>query len=140
MSLPRWILVGLVSGVVSVFLFQQNAVRLLPMLGLHDDPVVWPLAVWGGIWGALLAGALARLEGKRLVLAATAFGALLPTLVTVLLLAAFRGQPVVTGIVPLAILVAALVNAAWGLGTGIGLALFGRPGLFGGSDRHRREA
>ena len=40
MSLPRWILVGLVSGVVSVFLFQQSAVRLLPMLGLHDDPVV----------------------------------------------------------------------------------------------------
>jgi hypothetical protein len=32
-----------------------------------------------------------------------------------------------TGIVPLAILAAAFLNGAWGLGTGIGLALFGRP-------------
>ena len=37
-----------------------------------------------------------------------------------------RGHPSVTGVVPLAILAAAFLNGAWGLGSGIGLALFGR--------------
>lgn len=120
----RWILVGLVSGVVSVLVFQQSAVKLMPMLGL-DGMLLWPLAVWGGVWGALLAAALKRLEGKRLIVGAALFGAVVPTLLAMVIIGPLRGQPAVTGIVPLAILVAAVINGAWGLGTGIGLALFG---------------
>lgn len=125
-DLPRWILVGVAGGAVSVLVFQQSALALLGLLGIAGMPVMWPLAVWGGVWGALLAAALGRLEGKRLIIGAAVFGALLPTLVALLLAAPLMGQPVVTGIVPLAILAAAFVNAAWGLGTGLGLALFGR--------------
>jgi hypothetical protein len=125
-DLPRWIVVGLVSGAGSVLVFQQGALALLQLLGLRGVPVLWPLLVWGAIWGALLAAALGRLEGKRLVAAAAAFGAALPTLVALAWVAPLQGQPPVTGIVPLAILAAAFVNGAWGLGTGIGLALFGR--------------
>lgn len=125
-ELPRWIFVGLVSGTASVLLFQHSALGLFQLLGFKGAPALWPLAAWGAIWGALLAAALGRLGGKRLILGAALFGAVLPTLAAVLLVAPLKGQPVVTGVVPLAILVAALVNAAWGLAAGIGLALFGR--------------
>lgn len=124
-GLARWILVGLASGVVSVLLFQQSAARLLPVLGFDAMPLLWPLAVWGGIWGALLAAAVSRLTGKRLILAAALFGAVVPTLLALAIVGPLRGQPAVTGVVPLAILVAALVNGAWGFATGVGLALFG---------------
>lgn len=126
-ELPRWILVGAASGAVSVLVFQQSALALLRLLGFADMPMPWPLVVWGALWGTLLAAALGRLEGKRLIVGGALFGAVLPTLVALLFAAPLRGQPVVTGVVPLAILAAAFVNAAWGLGTGVGLTLFGRP-------------
>jgi hypothetical protein len=143
-DLPRWLLAGLASGVVSVLVFQHGALGLLQMLGLRGMPVLWPLAIWGGMWGALLAAALGRFEGKRLVIGAAIFGAVLPTLAALAWVAPLQGQPVVTGVVPLAILAAAAVNGAWGLGTGIGLALFGRPrhpqGSTGVSHGDRRKA
>jgi hypothetical protein len=113
-GLGRWILVGLLSGAVSVLVFPDGAFGPLPP------------AAWGAAWGALLAASLGRLKGKRLILAAALFGAVLPTLVALLVLAPVRGQPPVTGVVPLAILAAVVVNAAWGFATGVGLALFGR--------------
>lgn len=119
-------LAGLVSGTAAVLLFQHSALGLFELLGFRGAPPLWPLAAWGAVWGALLAATLGRLEGKRLILGAALFGAVLPTLAAVLLVAPLKGQPAVTGVVPLAILVAALVNAAWGLAAGIGLALFGR--------------
>lgn len=125
-ELPRWLLAGMLSGVASVLLFEQAALRLLGLLGLGNELLLWPLVVWGGAWGVLLAAALGRLSGTRLILAAAALGAAVPTLVALVLVAPLHGQPVVTGVVPLAILVAAVVNGAWGLGTGTGLALFGR--------------
>jgi hypothetical protein len=125
-ELPRWLLAGMLSGAVSVLVFEQAALRLLGLLGLGDGLLLWPLVVWGGAWGVLLAAALGRLSGKRLILAAAALGATVPTLVALVLIAPLHGQPAVTGVVPLAILVAGVVNGAWGLGTGTGLALFGR--------------
>jgi hypothetical protein len=113
-ELPRWVVVGALSGTVSTIIFPHGAF----------GPV--PLAVWGAIWGALLAATLGRLTGKRLILAAAGFGALVPTLVALAFVARLHGQPPVTGVVPSAILVAAVVNGAWGFATGIGLALFGR--------------
>jgi hypothetical protein len=38
-----------------------------------------------------------------------------------------KGQPMAAGFAPMAMLVGPIVNAAWGLGTGIGLVLFGQP-------------
>lgn len=114
-DLPRWVGTGAIAGAVSVLIVQYVAPA--PLHGL---------ALWGAIWGALLAATLARLGGARLVLAAAAFGAVLPTIVAFALLAPQRGQPTVTGVVPLAVIQAVLVNAAWGTGTGLGLAFFGR--------------
>lgn len=145
-DLPRWIGTGAIAGAVSVLIFQQGALALLRAFGLSElapysmestgpwgVPALLWFAFWGAIWGAVLAATLARLDGERLVLGAVAFGAVLPTLVAFILLASLRGQPTVTGVVPLALLTAALVNGAWGLGTGLGLVFFGRPRMNGTS-------
>jgi hypothetical protein len=138
-ELSRWIIVGFVSGAASVLVFHQGAVALLQALELiarspysmqptspWGVPQVWSITFWGGLWGVVLAATLARLEGARLVLAALVFGAVLPTLVAWFVVAPLKGQPMAGGLVPMAMAAAVIVNGAWGLGTGIGLALFGR--------------
>jgi hypothetical protein len=139
-ELSRWVMVGILSGAASVLVFHQGAAALLNALELSGHapystqptspwgvPQVWSITFWGGLWGALLAATLARLEGAPLLLGALAFGAVLPTLVAWFVVAPLKGQPMAGGLVPMAMAVALVVNGAWGLGTGIGLALFGRP-------------
>jgi len=70
---------------------------------------------------------LARLDGARLVAAATIFGAIFPTLVAWFVVAPLKGNPAAGGFVPAAMLIGPIVNGAWGLGTGLGLARFGKP-------------
>ena len=138
LQLPRWLIVGFISGAVSVLLFHQGTAALLHTLELTPRapysmdgtaplgiPLVWSLAFWGGVWGALLAATLARLRGGAFIVGAAIFGAVLPTLVAWFVVAALKGQPIAAGFAPMAMLVGPIVNAAWGLGTGIGLALFG---------------
>ncbi|OGA56339.1 MAG: hypothetical protein A3G81_34225 [Betaproteobacteria bacterium RIFCSPLOWO2_12_FULL_65_14] len=124
----------------SVLAFHQRAAALLYALDLTARapysmqptspwgvPQVWSITFWGALWGALLAASLARLDGVRLLLSALAFGAVLPTLVAWFFVAPLKGQPMAGGLVPMAMTAAIILNGAWGLGTGIGLALFGRP-------------
>jgi hypothetical protein len=80
------------------------------------------------LWGAALAALFARLHGARLLLAALAFGAFFPTLVAWFIVAPLKGQPMAAGFAPAAMWIGAFLNGAWGLGTGAGLALFGRLG------------
>lgn len=140
-NLGRWIVVGFLSGAVSVLLCHQVIAALLHALGITPrvpysmqptPPLgvaqVWSLAFWGGVWGVALAAALRRYVDGALVIAATIFGAILPSLVAWTVVAALKGQPLFAGGAPKALAVGLLVNAAWGLGTGTGLALFGRPG------------
>ena len=135
----RWAMVGFLAGAASVLVFHQGAVALFHQLGLtareaysvHPTrpwsvPVVWSLAFWGGIWGIVLSLALERLEGARLLVAALVFGAVLPTLVAWFVVAPLKGQPMGGGFAPAGVALALVANGLWGLGTGIGLALFGR--------------
>ncbi|HEY5899667.1 MAG TPA: hypothetical protein VIV54_19030 [Burkholderiales bacterium] len=137
-ELPRWLVIGFVSGAVAVLVFHQGALALLHALDLSPRgpysfaptrpfgiPALWSLAFWGGVWGIVLALALQRLHDAGLLIAATVFGALLPTLVAWFVVAPLKGQPIAAGFVPMAMLVGPIVNAAWGFGTGLGLALFG---------------
>ena len=139
-ELPRWIIVGFVAGALSVLVFHQGAAALLHALDLTPRapyslqptrplgvPQLTSIAFWGGLWGILLAATFARLQGARLILAATIFGAILPTLVAWFVVAPLKGQPMAAGFVPAAMIIGPIVNAAWGLGTGLGLATFGRP-------------
>ncbi|HZN99867.1 MAG TPA: hypothetical protein VFB93_01595 [Burkholderiales bacterium] len=139
-ELPRWIVVGFIAGALSVVLFHQGAAALLHALELTPRapfsmqptqplgvPQLVSIAFWGGVWGALLAASLARLDGARLIVAATIFGAIFPTLVAWFVVAPLKGQPMAGGFAPAAMMIGPIVNGAWGLGTGLGLALFGRP-------------
>ena len=133
----RLLLVGFISGAIAVLVFHQGAAAILHALALTPRapysmnataplgvPQLWSIAFWGGVWGVVLAAALARLHGAALIIAATLFGAVLPTLVAWFVVAPLKGQPIAAGFVPAAMLIGPIVNAAWGLGTGLGLALF----------------
>lgn len=137
-ELSRWLVVGFLSGAVSVLVFHQGTVALFHLLELTGRqpyslqatppwgvPQVWSLAFWGGVWGVLLAASLARLQGARLLAAAAAFGAILPTLVAWFVVAPLKGQPAAGGFAAAAMTLALVANGLWGLGTGIGLAVFG---------------
>jgi len=140
-ELGRWLAVGFVSGFLAVLVFHQGAAGILHALHVTSRapfsmqatqpfgvPQVFSLAFWGGVWGVILAMSFVRLHGARLIAAATVFGAILPTLVAWFVVAPLKGAPMAAGWVPAAMLVGPIVNAAWGLGTGIGLELFGRRG------------
>lgn len=139
-ELARWLVIGALSGAISVLLFHQGMAALLHALGLAAAapysmqpthplgvPALWSIVFWGGVWGAILAATLSRLDGARLLLAALLFGAVFPTLVAWLVVAPLKGQALAAGFVPAHMAVGLLLNGAWGLGTGIGLALLGRP-------------
>jgi hypothetical protein len=139
-GLGRWIGVGAISGGLAVIVLHQGLAALLYAMGVTQRmpysmqptsplsvPQLWSLVFWGALWGAALAAALRRFAGPGLIVAATIFGAILPTLVAWTVVASLKGQPLFAGGVPQAMAVGVLVNAAWGLGTGIGLALLGRP-------------
>ena len=132
----RWLAAGFIFGAISVVLFHQGAFALLHAIQLTPRapysmqptaplgvPVLLSIAFWGGVWGVVLAALLARLEGAALVLAALVFGALAPTLVAWFVVAPLKGQPVAAGWAPAGMAVGLIVNGAWGLGTGLGLAL-----------------
>jgi hypothetical protein len=138
-ALPRWLIVGFVSGALSVLILHQGAAALLHVFALAPSPpysmnatapfgipALWSLAFWGGIWGVLLAAALARVHGAAFIVGAALFGAVLPTLVAWFVVAPLKGQPTAAGFAPMAMAIGPIVNAAWGLGTGIGLALLGQ--------------
>ena len=138
-ALSRWAVVGFLSGAVAVLIFHQGTVALFHLLDFTNRqpwvlqptrpwgvPQLWSLAFWGGVWGIALAVALARLEGARLLGAALVFGAILPTLVAWFVVAPLKGQPLGGGFAPASVALALIANGLWGLGTGIGLQLFGR--------------
>jgi hypothetical protein len=137
--LSRWIVVGFIAGALAVLIFHQGAAAVLYTLELTKRapfsmqatqpfgvPQLASIAFWGGVWGMLLAATLARLDGARLVVASAIFGAIFPTLVAWFIVAPLKGQPMAAGFVPASMLIGPIVNGAWGLGTGIGLAWLGR--------------
>jgi hypothetical protein len=136
----RWLIGGFIFGALAVLVFHQGALALLHAAGITDRaafpmqstapfglPQIWSSTLWGGLWGVLLAAAVHRLEGARLVVAATLFGLVLPTLAAWFMVAAIKGQPLAAGFAPKAMMLGPLVNGAWGLGTGLGLAALARP-------------
>ena len=159
--LGRWLAVGFLAGALSVLIFHQGAVALMHALHMTERtpyamqatqpfgvPQVWSLAFWGGVWGLLFAALLRHLDDEPLVLISLLLGAALPTLVAWFVVAPLKGQPIAAGFEPTAMAFGIIVNAAWGLGTGIGLALLGRrrpvdrrnaPGRRARADRRRTD-
>jgi hypothetical protein len=136
----RTLVVGFIAGAVAVLVFHQGALAMLHSLGFSPRapysvqltapwgvPQVWSLTFWGGVWGVILAAIFGRLDGPPLVWWSVLFGAIVPTLVVWFVLAPLKGQPVMAGGDLHAMATGLIVNAAWGLGTGLGLLIFGHP-------------
>lgn len=134
----KLLLLGFIAGALATLLFHQSAWYLLNQAGvIPPDRPAWPLdpippfdvpsiiskAFWGGLWGALLALFLARIEGAAYWLSWIVVGAVAPSLVAMYVVPLVKGLPV-SEFWPRAG-IAGTVNAAWGLGTGIFLRLFG---------------
>jgi hypothetical protein len=136
-SSAAWLGMGFIAGVIGVLVFHQLALAALHAAGItpgvaYSTKVTPPFglpqfvsaAFWGGVWGVLAAALFRRSWGARLVVSLLVFGAIAPTLVAWFMVAPLKGAPVAGGFRPAAMMVAPIVNAAWGLGTGLVLAWF----------------
>jgi hypothetical protein len=135
----RWLVTAFIAGALSVLVFHQGAFALMNGAGLTHHaiystqatapigiPQIWSITFWGGVWGVVFAAIFRGLQGVALVIAAIIFGALVLSAFAWFVVAPLKGQGLAGGGVPMSMLDAMIVNGAWGFGTGLGLALFGR--------------
>jgi hypothetical protein len=141
------LLFGFLAGFLATLIFHQLTLAFLRGVGLapfgpfsmtatqpFGVPAVFSLSFWGGIWGipfALVDGTFPRRTGYWI----TAFllGAILPSLVALLVVLPLKGRPMGGGWHLPLLVTAFLVNGIWGVGTGIFLKV-----LRGWSGRLRR--
>ena len=133
-------LLAFVAGFASTLLFHQGLLFFLHSAGLSPR-AAWPmkavpplgvpqvisLAFWGGIWAVALLPLLARWQGSwQELLAWAVAGAVLPSLVALLVVMPLKGGRVAGGGDPKLIAGALLLNGVWGLGTALLLRLLRR--------------
>jgi hypothetical protein len=134
---PPWVARGLVAGLLAALTFRPAALLLLsladlappPSLGLKPVPplTVPPVAfvaLWGALWGCVLALLLPRRDrGRRYWLAGPLLGAALPTGAALAIVLASGGPGALAGAAAwVDVAVGLAVNAAWGLGLALFLA------------------
>jgi hypothetical protein len=136
MKWVRWF----VAGALAVPLFHQVVLMLLhaadvvPRAAFSMEatepfgvPQVISLSFWGGIWGVILGGVLARRTADASYwIVAIVFGAIAPTLVALFVANPLKGRAV--GGDAKAFAVGALLNGAWGLGTALIFRLLSKVG------------
>ena len=117
------------AGFLSTLVFHQGTLAVLHKLGYWPKPA-WPmnttgplhvpavisLAFWGGLWGIPLWLMVRGLTGAPYWLCATAFGAVGPSLVALLVVFPLKGLPTGGGWKMSVIGPVLILNAAWGLG------------------------
>ena len=125
------------AGFVSVLIFHQGVWALYGAAGLAPGPAwnrapVPPLGVpavlssafWGGLWGIVLAWLLPIVAPEMgYWQAAIILGALMTSLVALMVVAPLKGRPFAAGWSPRIWVFALSVNAAWAFGTGLFLRL-----------------
>jgi hypothetical protein len=136
-SSSRWLL-GFISGFAATLIFHQLTLAALwgagiapfgpfPMAATRPFgvPAVISLAFWGGVWGvayALIDGRFPR--GGGYWVTAFLFGAILPSLVALVVVLPLKGAPAGGGWGAPLLVTAFLINGAWGVGTGMFLRCF----------------
>jgi hypothetical protein len=132
-GLTKEVLGGFIAGFFATLIFHQLTLALLWSVGVapfgpfsmavtqpFGIPAVFSLAFWGGVWGILLAVIQGHFPaGGAYWITAFLFGAILPSLVALLLVLPLKGQPVGGGWHLPLLLTAFLINGAWGIGTGL---------------------
>ena len=126
-------LIGFVAGFIATLTFHQFALWLLREAAIapfspynmtatapFGVPAVFSLAFWGGIWGIIFALVQRGFaEGGGYWLRAFVFGAVLPTLVALLVVMPLKGLPPSSGWPWQLLLTAVLINGVWGIGTAV---------------------
>lgn len=134
---PR-ILYSFAAGFLATLIFHQLALWLLwqagiapfapfPMTATHPFgvPALFSLAFWGGGWGILFAFVESRFPAHSSYwVTSFLFGAVLPSLVALLIVLPLKGRPIGGGWGLNLLTTAFLINGAWGVGTGVFLRLF----------------
>jgi hypothetical protein len=129
-----------IAGFLSTLIFHQLVLALLWWAGVapfgpfslaatqpFGVPAVLSLAFWGGVWGIVYGMIdISFPRGAGYWLMAFLFGAILPSLVALLIVLPLKGQPLGGGWHLPWVLTAILVNGAWGVGTGVFLNLLSR--------------
>jgi hypothetical protein len=129
-ELPRKLFIGFLAGAVGVLLFHQlvlllaHAVGLVPFAPYSLQPTA-PLGVpqvvstafWGGIWGIAMVLLMTWIPGAERLWVAVLFGAVLPSLVAAVVVTPLKGGDMAAWMAPGRILLALVINGAWGLGT-----------------------
>lgn len=124
---------GFLAGLLATLVFHQLTVALLWALGIAPFapfpmnptaplgvPSVFSLAFWGGVWGIVFIWADRYFpRGAGYWLSAFVFGAVLPTLVAMVVVAPLKGGSPADSLSAALLLSALLVNGAWGVGTGV---------------------
>jgi hypothetical protein len=132
-SFGRQLLLSFVAGFLATLIFHQLTVALLRGIGVSPFlpfsmaptqpfgmPAVLSLAFWGGIWGIIFWKVHSRFPGGPAYwVTAFLFGAILPSLVALLVVLPLRGRPVGGGWYPPLLITAFLANGAWGVGTAL---------------------
>jgi hypothetical protein len=128
-----------VAGFVSTLLFHQGILALfhaadpkvpapfsMAATAPFQVPAVISLAFWGGLWGIVLWLMIRNLRGAKHWLAALVAGAVLPSLVFLLVVMPLKGMPVAGGWDPKLLVAAAILNGAWGIGVALIMLLLNR--------------
>jgi hypothetical protein len=144
MGYPSRILFGFTAGFLATLIFHQLSLWVLWGMGVapfapysmaatrpFGVPAVISLAIWGGGWGVLFALVHHRFPSHiGYWVVSFLFGAILPSLVAVLVVLPLKGRPPGGGWHPGLLLTAFIINGAWGAGTGLILRIlsvrFGR--------------
>jgi hypothetical protein len=135
-GLPKRLILGFVAGFFATLIFHQLTLAVLWGMGLAPFPpflpmaptqpfglpAVFSLAFCGGVWGILLAmihGNFPR--GAGCWVKAFVFGAILPSLVALLVVLPLKRRPMGGGWHLPLLVRAFLINGAWGPGPGVSL-------------------
>jgi hypothetical protein len=133
----RRIGLAFVAGAIAVLVFHQlvlallHAAQVTPAAPFRMEPTrpfgvpqVWSLTFWGGVWGIVLDAILRSAPYRRRLVMGTLIGAIAPSIVAWLVVLPLKGQPAGGGWTAATIVMALLVNGAWGFGTIFLLGLF----------------
>ena len=126
------------AGFLATLIFHQLALWILWQAGVapfapfatvatspFGVPAVFSLSFWGGVWGIVFALVESRFPSQGWYwVAAFLFGAILPSLVALLIVLPLKGRPMGGGWGFPLLVTAFLINGAWGVGTAFFLRLF----------------
>jgi hypothetical protein len=118
-----------IAGFVGIALFHQGSGWLLNLIGVYPPqyktqpippfgvPQIVSQCFWGGLWGIVLAWALAHWRNVNYWLLAFSFGLIVPTLVGWFVVPLIKGTPIMGGPPWMVQVVRPLPNAVWATGT-----------------------